>query len=288
MQRNIDHNKYILIVDKFVMIKGDTPKVLSDDSLKIEVKPHPFSFNISRDKQLNEHIAKAINLMGGTGDNAEANYQSALADLTSKSQEVVSILASEYKNLPKNQYLDRWSLVQLLVDLKDPSSLPILDEILSSQIPSEESKDPHSFSTVREEVIIRTTAVEALIQIAVDRNTQALELLLKHVQHENSSVKRASIQGYLAYGGTEAHETLLRVLPKKDHLILNIHRKDVREVPQAEGGMYLAPRKTPETYELPPAQLPNKKDKNITISMNRDSVNAPINHKSDEEKVDNG
>lgn len=260
------------------MTREDTPKVLSDDSLKIEVKTHPFNFNESRDQQLNEQIAKAINLMGGTGDNAEANYQSALADLTRKSKEVVSVLASEYKNIPKNQYLDRWSLVQLSVDLKDPSSLPILDEILSSQIPPEESKDPHSFSTVREEVIIRTTAVEALIQIAADRNTQALELLLKHVQHENFSIKRASIQGYLANGGEEAHETLLRVLPKKDHHILNIHRKDVREVPQAEGGMYLAPRKTRETYELPPAQLPNKKDKNITISVNRDSTNAPSNH----------
>lgn len=197
---------------------------------------------------------------------------------------MVSIVTSEYKNLPKNQYLDRWSLVQLLVELKDPSALPTLDEILSSQIPSEESKDPHSFSTVREEIIIRTTAVEALISLAVDRNAQALELLLKHVKHENISVKRASIQGYLACGGAEARDTLLRILPKKDHFILNIQRKDVREVPQAEGGRYLAYRKAPGTYELPPVQLSSKKDKKFITSMHRD---APINNELTEEEVDN-
>lgn len=234
---------------------SDAPKIDPDDSLKIEVKPHPFSFKHNPDNPLNERIVKAINMMGGVGNDAEANYQAALDTLRKQSSEVVRIVAAEYKDLPEDQYLDRWSLIQLLAELKAPSSLPILDDILSSQLPPEQSKNPHSFSTVGEEIVIRTTAVEAVTRIAADKNKKALEVMLKHAQHKNFSVKRASIQGYLAYGGKDARKVLVKVLPKKDQSILDIRRMDVREVPQADGGLYLVSR---ESDELPPPRLPDK------------------------------
>ncbi len=236
--------------------RGDTPKLDRDDSLKVQVKSHPFTFKESPNNPLNERIVEAINRMGGVGEDAEANYQSALDALCRKSKEVVSIAAGEYRSLPKEQYLDRWSLVQLLAELKDPSSLPYLDEILSSQIPSEESTDPHGFTTVGEEVMIRTTVVEAVTRIAADGNSRALELLLKHARHENFSVKRASIQGYLVHGGANAREALLKALPERDHHILHIRSRDVREVPQAQGGLFLVSR---DKDSLPPPQIPKER-----------------------------
>lgn len=234
---------------------NDTPKVDSDDSLEVEVKHHLFGFKENPNNPLNEQIVEAANMMGAVGNDAEANYQAVLDDLRKQSKKVVSIIAAEYRDLPEDQYLDRWSLVQLLAELKDPSSLPILNEILARRIPPEQSKDPHSFTTIGEEIIIRTTAVEVITRIAADGNKKALQLLLKHARHANFSVKRACIQGYLAYGGKNARKALVRALPKKDHYVLDIRRMDVREVPQVQGGLFLAPQ---DRDELPPPQLPTK------------------------------
>jgi HEAT repeat protein len=233
---------------------SDTPKVDRDDSLRVELKPHPFSFKESPNNQLNERVVEAINMMGGVGSEAEAYYQSALEALRKQSAEVTSLVAAEYRSLPRDQYLDRWSLVQLLAELRDPSSLPILDEIISARLPTEQSKDPHSFSTVGEEIMIRTTAVEAVTRIA-SKDERALEILIKHVQHKNFSIKRAAIQGYLEQGGKDAREVLANLLSQKERSILDIRRIDVRQVPQAEGGLFLANR---DIDELPPPQLPNK------------------------------
>ena len=228
-------------------IRSQPSKIL-DNSVVIQVIPHPFGFRESPNNLLNEQIVEAINRMGGAGDDAEANYQIALDAMRQNAAEVVSIVAQEYKDLPENKYLDRWSLIQLLTELRHSASLPILDEILSSSIPSEQSNDPHSFTTVGEEVMIRTSAVEALTQISANGNREALELLMRHIQHENFSVKRACIQGYLACGGVNARKTLLEVLPENDRWILNIRREDVRNVPQLRGENYLV---RPETDRPP-------------------------------------
>lgn len=229
---------------------------ISDDSVETQVNPHPFGFRESLNNQLNEQIVEVVNRMGEFGDNAEANYQSALDALRQNASEVVSIVASEYRDLPENQYLDRWSLVQLLAELRHPASLPILDEILTSRIPSELSNDPHSFTTVGEEVMIRTSAVEALTQISADGNREALELLLRHTQHENFSIKRACVQGYLAHGGENAREMLLEVLSESDRYILNIRSEDVRNVAQPQGENYLI---RPET-DRPPQISSNRSE----------------------------
>jgi hypothetical protein len=226
---------FLLLLPRIRKLLSATP----DSSLAIQVIPHPFGFRRSPDNRLNEQIVEAVNRMGGVGDDAEANYQAALNTLRQNAAEVVSIITSEYRDLPENQHLDRWSLIQLLTELRHPASLPVLNEILSSRIPPERSNDPHSFTTVGEEVMIRTTAVEALTQISADENREALELLLRHTRHENFSVKRACIQGYLASGGENALQTLLEVLPESDRFILNIRRADVRDVPQPRGENYL-------------------------------------------------
>jgi len=235
---------------------SDAPTSDRGDSVEVQTRPHAFSFKANPDNPLNETIVDAVNRMGGIGDDAEALYQAALEALRKQSKRVVAIVAAEYKELPEDQYVDRWSLVHLLAELKDSSSLPVLDEILSSQIPPERSKHLHSFSTVGEEIIIRTAAVEAVTRIA-NKNKKALEVLLKHAQHKNFSIKRASIQGYLEQGDKDAREVLAKALPKKEHYILDIRRIDVREAPQAEGGLFLASR---DRDELPPPRLSDKRE----------------------------
>jgi hypothetical protein len=221
---------------------ADTPRLMGDDQLKVETVAHVFNFERSVDAELARRIVDAINLMGGVGEKAEACYQKALDGLARQSKEVVKALAEEYERLDARHYLDRWALIHLMAELKHETALDFLDRLLSSHIPEEKSADPHSFTTVGEELMIRTTAVDAVTRIAADANSRALEILLRHVRHENFSIKRAAIQGYLAHGGEQARATLLQVLPERDHHILDIKRTDVRQVPQAEGGLHLVCR----------------------------------------------
>jgi hypothetical protein len=226
----------------------------TDDSSEVQLKPHPFEFKGSPDNPINEQIVGAVNRMGGVGDNAEAEYQTSLDKLRAVAEEAVPIIVAEYENLPEVQYLDRWSLIQLLAELKQPSSLPALDEILSSPIPPERAKSSHDgFSTQGEEIMIRTTAVEAIARLASEENREAIDLLIKHAQHENFSVKRVAIQDYLIIGGEKARKVLMEMLPESDHYILNIRREDVRKIPQPQEE---EPKKRIEIYDSPMIHTP--------------------------------
>lgn len=221
---------------------ADTPRLTVDDRLEVLTMAHPFHFERSVDAELAARIVEAINRMGGAGAAAERCYQQSLDALARRAKEVVAALADEAGRLDEDRYLDRWALVQLMAELRHEAALDPLDKLLASRLPEERSQDPHSFTSVGEEVMIRTTAVEALTRLAADGSQRACELLLRHTMHENFSVKRAAIQGYLAHGGPGAEETLRKALPERDHFILGIRQVDVRQVPQAQGGLHLKSR----------------------------------------------
>jgi hypothetical protein len=219
--------------------RGDTPRVVRDDGLEIMVTSHPFMFSRDPKNPLNEQIVETVNRMGGVGEDAERNYQACLGHLFRNAREVVAIVAQELKDQPAANYLDRWSLVYLLAELKQPASLGALDDILSSALPEEQLKDPHEFTTLGQEVMIRTTAAEALTRLAAEGAKEAQDALLKHARHDNFSIKRACIQGYLQVAGEDGRATLQKHLPQRDHHILDIKAIDVRQAPQAEGGLHL-------------------------------------------------
>jgi hypothetical protein len=204
----------------------------ADNTLQIKIISHPYKFQADPNNPLNEQIVTAINRMGGTGSNAEENYQKSITQLLPNVENVVKIITKEYWDLAEEQYLDRWALVQLLIELKNSASLQFFDELLQSKIPPERFKDPSFNSSVGEEVMIRTTAVEGLVRMGKEQNSDAIGLLLKYIRHENYSVKRSCIQGYQECGGRNAKEELLKLLGEKDKLILSIKREDVRNIPQ--------------------------------------------------------
>jgi len=114
---------------------SDAPVLRTPDTVQIKVAEHPFSFRGSRNKEVNALIVEAVNRMGGVGDDAEEQYRRALAALKGRADEAVEILAAEYEALPEERYLDRWSLVQLLSDLRDPKAVKVLTGIVASKIP---------------------------------------------------------------------------------------------------------------------------------------------------------
>jgi hypothetical protein len=206
--------------------------VAPDDKLQIETQPHPFKFKSVKDRELASSIVETLNLMGGIGPTAENYYQKSLKTLRSKSEMAVKIIAQEYKGLREAGYLDRWSLVHLLGELQDPSALDTLDKIVRSRIPKEKSKVLHEYSTRAEELMIRTTAIESIKRIAINKSSKAVEILLVHTKHSEFSVRREAVQSFLEVGGRDARKKLLEVLPKKYHDLLDIRRIDVRKAYQ--------------------------------------------------------
>lgn len=225
------------------------PKAEADDALEIAVTP-ALRFD-GVDPSLAGRIREAINAMGAVGDDAEAIYQAALERLRPDSAPVVAAIRAEFAALPVERHLDRWSLFQLLAELRDPSALPVLDDQLSKDLPPERSKNPHRRSTLRQETINLTTAIEAIARIAADGVAEAPPLLLKHATHPSLSVRRAAAQGFLEHGGEAARRTLIETLPQSDHPLLDIRRNDVREIKPLVGAGVTRPGDPPTVADAP-------------------------------------
>src|SRR5437016_2732760 len=173
---------------------SDTPFLATPDTLEIRQAEHPFSFRNSKDEKLNALIVEAVNRMGDVGDNAEENYRRALNSLTKRGPGVLDVIVAEYDDLPEDRYLDRWSLVQLIVELRYPEAVKPLNRIIGARIPAEKVRKSHDMSTVGEEVMIRTTAVEGLVRLSADGVAEARDVLLKHAAHRTFSIRRACVQ----------------------------------------------------------------------------------------------
>ncbi len=105
---------------------------------------------------------------------------------------------------------DRESPAHIMADIKEPETMQVLDETLS----------------IREKL----AAIETIGCMAAGGNPRALSLLFKHVQNENSLVRREAILGILQYGGKEDRELLKKTLPAGDWYIMDIRPADIRKV----------------------------------------------------------
>ena len=224
-------------------IRGDTPTTDTDDELKLEMVENPFRFRkFDNEPELLAQIVEAINRMSGAGETAQEAYEDCIDRLREQSSMVSKIVQAEYFDMPEDAYLDRWSLVMLAVEILDKEAVSFFGRMLESEIPREKSKDPHSFTTVGEEIMIRTTAIEGLERRAASGDEAAIELLWKNIQHESFSIRRAATQALLATGGKDVRRRLEEKLPKQHHDLLKIRRTPVHEAEQADGGLFLKRR----------------------------------------------
>jgi hypothetical protein len=236
----------------------DTPFLAGPDTLEIRQTEQPFSFQNSKDEKLNASVVEAINRMGGVGADAEENYRRALSSLRNRGPSVLDVIVAEYEDLPEDSYLDRWSLVQLLVELRFPEAVKPLNRIIAARIPAEKFRKSHDMSTVAEEVMIRTTAVEGLVRLSADGVAEAREMLLRHAAHRTFSIRRACVQGLMQTGTYDDKRKLRHLLKeRKEEGLLKIRRVDVRSVPQPIGGRFVVPAQVKS--EAPPPDLGSTK-----------------------------
>jgi hypothetical protein len=155
-----------------------------------------------------------------------------------------------YRTTAEDQYITRWAQVQLLSDLRESATLDLFQGILDAPIPPEKAPEMITYSTVGEEVMIRTTAIEGVTRLAATGDRRAIELLRKNAQHEVFSIRRAAVQGYLEAVGPNGREELRKILQKQDHFILDLRRTEVQNVPQPR-----IERPSTKKDEPPPARL---------------------------------
>ena len=99
-------------------------------------------------------------------------------------------LAAAFGRCSAGDYAQRQALVRAAGVIDDASALPFLASVALSEIPDEQSAEPHTFSTVAEETIIRMIAVEGIARLAHDGDERAAELLMKCVQSQSFSVPK--------------------------------------------------------------------------------------------------
>ena len=195
--------------------------------------------------------------MNAGGDDAEDEYQQALKKLREQPIDAVIELARQECSCRTEDYSTRWAVVYAAAALEHRAALPLLKNIVLTPIPPERNEDPHA-STVGEETIIRTTAVDGVAALARRGEEDAVEALKEFVDLPSFSIRRAAIQGLLASPrGDDLRNRLRECLPKDQAFLLDLKRIDVRDAPQvddpqrhlSEAGRYATKASSPDLQD---------------------------------------
>ena len=222
----------------------------------LTTKTSPRVADLLGDSDVARKVRLALSRMSGIGDRSEHDYQEALRELRTSTDSVARI-AEVYQRLPLERRVERWSLIQLLADLRDPSAVGFLDSLLNTPMPGMASEPPPHDDQSRlvptsglpHEVIILTTAIEAVTRLATDGDSAAGDILLKHTRHAVYSVRRAAIGGYLESHPDDGRAALEKVVTEGDRHLLDASRRDVREFPQPRPEF---PPAKPDRHVVPP------------------------------------
>jgi len=235
--------------------RSDAPRLGGDDSF--EIGPTRRLIDQGADqKGLEGALDRVLQRMSASGEEAESEYQTALGALREFGGEATAAIGLRLRLLPEDAYLERWFLVQALVDTRDPSATRLFDEILDTPIPPEKSNYvDHQFSTVGEEVVIRTTAIEGLSRLADRGEKPAVQSLERHARHEQRTVRHAALRALGVHDDALAAR-IIADLPKDERAALRAKAVDVRDIPQPEEGKLVRRGLIPTEDQPPPPTLP--------------------------------
>ncbi len=178
------------------------------------------------------HLANLISAMYQAGDDADTNYKTALKRLRERPAEVVIEIARGERCCHEDDYQTRFALIHAAAEMKHPATLPFLINLVLTPLPAERSSDPHSFSSVAEETILRTRAIEGVGRMAKE-NREALDALFEFLKQPSLSMRRAAIQSLLAVRRDAfTRKKIAALLPEEHRFLLDLKAVDVREVPQ--------------------------------------------------------
>lgn len=207
----------------------------ADDSDDVLVRYHRTIPDVTGDERVYARVADALSVMTASGARAEDDYRKLLRSAR-RDDEFAEILAKTAASTEADAYEERWALTQLLVDLENPAAVGYLADLVRSPVPEEKAEDPsHGLSTVTEEVILRTTAMEGLSRLQ-RRGADTAEVLLESVASAEYVALRRAAWFALVDGGAEdaARHARALLVERGEEWIADIKRIPVEEAPQAE------------------------------------------------------
>ncbi|MET0909427.1 MAG: hypothetical protein ABWZ99_08150 [Ilumatobacteraceae bacterium] len=205
--------------------------------------------DVSGDERLYRTLMDALAAMTGGGPDADENYQRTIRELGAD-DEFVGVVLKTLDALEEDEYQERWALVQLAIDLENRAAGDYLVEFVRREIAPERSKDPvHGVSTVTEEVILRTTAIEGLARL-FRHDYDASDALLEIVSSaEYTALRRASWFALIDGGRDDAVERAREVLRDSDYAWI----ADLKRIPVQEAEQHDPERIHPPTRgDIPP------------------------------------
>jgi len=233
---------------------NDTPRLGGDkdefrDELNIrERRNFP---DVSGDDRLYRRLTETVAVMTAGGPHADEIYHEALRG-QQDDEEFVILVFKTLDALDGSSYIERWALLQLAIDLEHPVAAEYLAEFVRRPVPEEQSEDPgHGLSTVTEEVILRTTAIEGLARL-LRRDVDTTDTLLETIASSGYvAMRRAAWFALVESGRDDAVERARSILDGSgDGWIADLRRIPVEEAEQHDPQLIDPPRGgIPSPYE---------------------------------------
>ena len=207
----------------------DRPQV--GDQLHKHESPSRLASGLTHSARLQDALS---GLFAG-GEDAQFQYDQAVEGLNREPEPMMVAIAAAYGHCSPSDYPQRRALVIAASRITHESALPFLASVALSEVPPEAAKDPHSFSTVAEETIIRTSAVDAIARYASAGLQKAINLLLRCAESPAFSIRRAAVNGLVASPeGQRLRPRLEALIPKEQHFIFNLKQVSVRDAIQVK------------------------------------------------------
>ena len=201
--------------------------------------------DVSNDERLYRMLIDALGAMTAGGSDADEVYNGLVRRL-GEDEEFVVVVLKTLESLEESEYQERWALLQLAIDLGHPVAGEYLAEFVRRPIPEERSEDPvHGVSTVTEEVVLRTTAIEGLARL-FRRDVDSTDVLLETVASSDyAAMRRASWFALIDGGRDDAVERARGLLQESEYgWIIDVRRIPVEEAEQHDPTLIVPGRPT--------------------------------------------
>ncbi|GGF01628.1 hypothetical protein [Mycetocola zhadangensis] len=227
-------------------MSNDTPQLGRDQDAigdELSIRERRTFPDVSGDESLYRRLNDTISVMTASGRDADETYHATLHS-NQGDDEFANLVFKTLDALDETAYVERWALVQLAIDLENPLAGDYLAELVRRPIPAEQAEDPgHGISTVTEEVILRTTAIEGLARL-LRHDVDTTELLLETIASADFvAMRRAAWFALAESGRDDVIERARAILTDRDEIwIANLRRTPVREAEQHDPRLIDPPR----------------------------------------------
>lgn len=207
----------------------DNPQV--GDQLYLDDKVSGVTGDLTHAARLRDALAA----MYAVSEDAKDLYDRAVESLKRDPEEMTVAIIAAYGRCPSGDYPQRHALVCAASVMGNAGALPFLASVALSEIPTEASSNPHSFSTVAEETIIRMSAVDGIAHHAHAGDKRAIEILMRCVESRSFSIRRAAVTGIMGTReGKKLRSRMEALIPKEEHFVFRLRKVHVSEAIQVK------------------------------------------------------